>query len=148
MDGKRGKEERNKHLREMEKLLISGVGAAEVADLAVESYGISLRHAYRDLKVIRKRFSKADELIRAAKHSAVSLLFASRRRDDLYRRLVQEGKLLDALTVEQDRCNLLGIYEDVQKRVADLERRAANAGRLGGDAGLPDGANGHTNDSG
>jgi hypothetical protein len=97
--------ERERHLNVMEKYLLQGKAVADVVAAAMESFRLCRSVAYEDVKVIRQRWQTRDGMDLAEQFGK-----ALARREMLFRRAVQREDDELALRVEQDRCELLGLY--------------------------------------
>lgn len=105
---KRSDAVRRKHLAEMAKSLADGRSPTEVVEAAASAYGISTRCAWDDYAEIRRQWAEQAAGERADVAGAFGL--AVLRRGQLYRAALQNGDVHLALSVEQDRCKLLGLY--------------------------------------
>jgi hypothetical protein len=115
----RDHEERERQLRTMEEALLDGFTDAEVVDAATKRWGLARSTVYEDLKIVRQRWEERNAVGRAA-----NLDQAIARRERLYgksmkvanKEAVDEGTALSAirtaLTIEQDKSKLQGLYPD------------------------------------
>jgi len=112
MAATRSTEDREKHLRVMEKSLLEGGIYGEVVQASAAKYGISQRQAKADITEIYRRWEKASKEIAQRKHTQCSLMRALARRELIIARAFKEGDLRMALEAEKDRCELVGLYAD------------------------------------
>ena len=110
---------RYEHLLALERALIEGRSPTAAVTACSKSLGITLRTAWRDYKVVKKRWAKSAEKLRS--QPMVGLGMALLKRDELYRASMASGDTRTALAVEQDRCKLLNLYPD-EKIVVGRER--------------------------
>jgi hypothetical protein len=105
---KRTRQQREQHLRLIEKSLIEGMPTTELVALAAAKFQIGPRQAWKDIAEIKRRWAEAG--LENRNHSLASLAMAVRRREAIYRTALRSGEPHTALDAEIDRCRLLGLY--------------------------------------
>jgi hypothetical protein len=123
---------RLQHLKEIEVALLDGVPQRQIVEEFAAKYSITHRQVYHDIKQVERWWERASEQIRAGNHSQCSIMRAAARREALYHACLKSGERRDALAAEQDRCRLLGLYEQaVHAKLDDFERRLMGLGDEG-----------------
>jgi hypothetical protein len=120
-NGERTHEDHERHLCEMERLLLDGRAECEVVLHAVESWGVSAADAQRDVALIKQRWAER------GRDGDAELGKAITRREQLYERAVDREDDKQALRVEQDRCRLIGLYANQRPKENLAGGRAATA---------------------
>lgn len=89
----------------MEQHLLAGHAVADVVGAAASTFRISPQTAYKWIRRIKKRW-----VAEHRREMAYEFGKALARREHLYHRALDKGDDALALRVEQDRCELLGLY--------------------------------------
>jgi hypothetical protein len=107
---KRMHQQREDHLRLMEKSLADGNERAEVVRAAATKFGVSKQQARADLRGILTRWQAVSEEHRQRKQAECCLARAMLRRNRIFKTALASGDLRIALETEKDICQLAGLY--------------------------------------